>query len=173
MEFTILTETENKPLARKEVRARLLFDGPIPSRKKVRQALTKTLSAQENLIIIRKIQPKFGEMSALINVHVYSDQKVLDKVLTASMKKRHETAKKEEAKEEKPEAPKEEPKVEKKETPKEEPKEAPKVEKKEEPKEKKAEKPAEKKEAPEKKPVEKKAEPKEEVKEAPKEKPAK
>ncbi len=135
-------------LSRKEVRGYVTFEGKTPSVQEFRDELSKKIKAKKELLVVRKIKPKFGGLDASFLAYVYDDEKAMKTLeKKSSLKKNFEEKKKKE--------------------------EAPAEEKKEEMAEKKEEAPAEekpveeKKEEPqaEEKPAEEKKEAKEEKKE--------
>jgi small subunit ribosomal protein S24e len=72
MDITVESEKENKLLERKEFSIRLGYRGATPSRKNVREALAKKLSADPDAIAIRKITNEFGKSEIQIAAHVYA-----------------------------------------------------------------------------------------------------
>ena len=136
MEVAITAEEEKPLLSRKEISAKVSFDGATPSAKDVQELLAKQLKADASLVVVKQIASKYGLQEAGVLAYQY---------MSEEEKKRIEPSPKE--KKEKPkesgEAPAEKPK-----------------------KEEKAEAPAEKKEAKPEKPTEEKPKeaPKEEAK---------
>ncbi len=96
----ILYEKENPLLNRKRVA--LEIDHPnssTPSRTKLKSDIAKHLKTDEKLILIRHVYSKFGENKSKVIVHVYNDEKELNRL----EKIKREKAPKEEPKsEEKP-----------------------------------------------------------------------
>lgn len=153
MDFEIKEKKENNLLERTEVSAIVSFDGATPPIQQMRDIVVQKLGCNPDLMVIRKVEPGFGERKVSLRIHIYKSPDRMKTIEEKYVLKRNNLAeeekKEEKPKEEKPEAPKEEkkeeaPKEEKKEEKKEEPKPE---EKKEEPKaeEKKEEKPAEEK----------------------------
>ncbi|MFH1173632.1 MAG: hypothetical protein V1725_00685 [archaeon] len=89
MDVSILSKNENQLLSRQEIKAKLSFEGAIPSRKNVRKAVAESAKAKEDLVLIRKIQPKYGEQSALVTAYVFENVETFQKLATKAMLKRH------------------------------------------------------------------------------------
>ncbi len=153
MDFEIKEKKENNLLERTEVAAIISFDGATPPINQMRDIVVQKLGCNPDLMVIRKVEPGFGERKVSLRIHIYKSPEKMKTIEEKYVLKRNNLAE-EEKKEEKKEAPKEEkkeeaPKEEKAEEKKEEPKPEEKKEEapKEEPKaeEKKEEKPAEEK----------------------------
>jgi len=80
MALKITNKNENPVFSRDEITAEIEFTGPIPSRKEVKQQLAKQLSVEGSLIVITKIEPKYGKGNALVTVNVYKDKKIMDEI---------------------------------------------------------------------------------------------
>lgn len=79
METKITNKTENKLLKRTEIEGTLAFQGATPSNKELAAELAKQLKTQEELIEIKKIDTKFGTMTASFKAHIYADKDTLMK----------------------------------------------------------------------------------------------
>ncbi|MBU1201900.1 MAG: hypothetical protein KJ583_00870 [Nanoarchaeota archaeon] len=101
----IIKQEENKLLERAEIVAEIVFSDATPSRESIRKELAKELKVDAGLVIIKKIETKYGERQALVQANVYKKADVLKKTETKHMVKRNEDKKKvveEEKAEEKP-----------------------------------------------------------------------
>lgn len=115
MEIKILHKKENVLLNRTEIEADIEhFKEPTPTRAQVKEKLAAMLSADKDLIVIKKLEQTFGSVTKCSAV-LYKSRADLESSEQEHLLKRG-VKKKEEAKpEEKPaEAPKEEPKPKKK-----------------------------------------------------------
>lgn len=133
MKISDIEKTENKLANRIEITARFISGGATPSRKQLKDMLSKELKAKDELIIIRNISSEFGFQQGTLQGYVYANKEALEKFEPEYMLKRHSPKEKADQKEAPPaeKAPEAAPKEEKKEeAPKEEPKkEVPKEEK--------------------------------------------
>lgn len=75
MSVKIISETENKLLNRKEIVARITYEGITPNRDAV-----KDLLKIKGNVVIRKIEPEYGRTSALVHAVSYADKKFLETV---------------------------------------------------------------------------------------------
>jgi len=153
-------------LNREEIHANLNFSGSVPSRLDVRKELAKKANVKIELLVIKKIDPAFGESKAKVFAYVYKDEKSMKEVEPEYMIKRHEGKAKAEGEAAPAEQVKEKTELvaeEKSETVEEKPKEAPAEKTKADKTEEKPAEPAEKtEEAPSEKPAKKPEEPKSE-----------
>ena len=74
MELRIVEKKENKLLKRAEISFELGFDKAVPARKEVRDALSTSLGANPELIVIVKIKNRYGTRSAKGMAHAYKDK---------------------------------------------------------------------------------------------------
>ena len=113
----ILNETYSKLLHQKVIVAEVSHIGkPTPSEEEIKKDMVKISKGKEELIIIKKIDTKFGSGDSIVTAYVYDSKEDLDKIepVTKHMKKKAEKPA-EAPKQEAPVAtPKEEPKVEEK-----------------------------------------------------------
>lgn len=111
MEFEIKEKKENNLLERTEVDAILSFSGATPAITQMRETVVQKLGCNPDLMVIRKVEPGFGEQSVTLRVHVYKSPAQLKKIEEKFVLKRNKLG--EEPKEEpKPEEPKAEEKKE-------------------------------------------------------------
>jgi len=89
MELQIIQEKENNLLSRKEVSAKIMFDGTTPSRKDVQKELAKAIKAKEDMLVIQKIDNGFGTTTAKITANVYSDAKMLERIERKNLVEKH------------------------------------------------------------------------------------
>jgi len=80
MEIKILNKIENPLMNRTEITAEISHVGATtPKRTEVRKLISAQLGAEENLTVIQKIEPTFGNKSKL-QVTIYKDLKQLEKI---------------------------------------------------------------------------------------------
>ena len=127
MNLKVTSKTPAPLLMRTVIEAEVDYDKATPSTEDVKQKIASTSSANPNLVVVKKIDNKYGIRKALVTAYIYDNAEGLKKI-EPKTKEAKKPAEKKEAPAEKP--------AEKKE-------EAPKEEK---PAEKKEEKPAEKSE---------------------------
>ncbi|MCF7798837.1 hypothetical protein K9M74_02955 [Candidatus Woesearchaeota archaeon] len=77
MDITITNQHENKLLQRTEITATMLFEGATPARKNVQQSIAAQTKAKEPLVIITTIDTGFGNSKAIVNAHIYQDEKIM------------------------------------------------------------------------------------------------
>ncbi len=105
MEIEILGKVENLILNRIEIAAEINHEGkPTPTRAEIRKQLAAELGADENLLVIKKIETGFGT-SSKCDAILYKSREELEKTEAKYILKREEKSKPKEA-------PKEEPKEE-------------------------------------------------------------
>ena len=137
MKISDIEKTENELANRTEVSARFISGGATPSRKQLKDALSKELKAKEELVIIRNINSEFGFQQGTLHGYVYANKEALEKFEPEYMLKRHAPKEKVEQKEAPPAEKAPESKGKEEEAPKDAekaPEAVPKEEKKEEPK---------------------------------------
>ena len=97
----ILNKTETPLLARTSFQIIVEHLGkPTPSKVQIMKELTQELQTKENLLVIKKIETKFGQEKSKITAYVYKTEKDLQdiEVKNKKVKKKAENAKEEEAK---------------------------------------------------------------------------
>lgn len=82
MPFEILNKEikKNPFLHREELKINIKFEKETPSRKEIRETLSKIFNINENLIAIRKIITNFGSKEAIVNVFIYENEEWLNKL---------------------------------------------------------------------------------------------
>ncbi len=69
MELKILEKIDNPLLKRTKIIAEVLHQGlPTPKRTEIRKLLAAQLGADENLVVVRQLDPTFGSKSKLTRV---------------------------------------------------------------------------------------------------------
>ncbi|MEM4755750.1 MAG: hypothetical protein QW594_01315 [Candidatus Woesearchaeota archaeon] len=91
MEITILQKSEQPAMKRVQYVLQIAYEGVVPSRKTLQQAVAKKLQAAESLIIIQEIKPIFGKQMVSCLCYAYSDVAAMQNVVFAYIKKRHES----------------------------------------------------------------------------------
>lgn len=77
MDLTIKTQKENPLLSRKEIIAKVNFEGSTPKRKDIQAEVAKKAKLDDKLLIIKKIDTKFGECSAEVTAYAYSSEEIM------------------------------------------------------------------------------------------------
>lgn len=89
MDLTIKTQSENPLLNRKEIVAKISFEGNTPKRKDVQEELSKKAKVEEKLLIIKKIDTTFGETSALVTAYAYENEEVMKRNERKNLVEKH------------------------------------------------------------------------------------
>ena len=89
MEIEITKENENQLLGRKEVLFTLKHEGASPGREEARNALTKALQCGQNLLVIDKMNTKFGKKETVGYAKVYQNDERLKDVERAHIIRRN------------------------------------------------------------------------------------
>ncbi len=85
MEMQILKETDSPLLDRKEVKLKVnFFNTTTPSNSALESELVRKLKADPSLVVIKKVQQKFGSGEAEVTAYVYKN---LDKMKFVEGKK--------------------------------------------------------------------------------------
>lgn len=96
MKIEILQETENKPLARKEIEFRVEhLGGTTPSREDVRSKIVAQFDADPASVVIRTMSTKYGIGITDGVARIYSNPDQMNKVELDHIIKRHASKKKE------------------------------------------------------------------------------
>jgi small subunit ribosomal protein S24e len=75
MDLQIIKD-EHKPLLnRREISAKVSFEGATPKREDIRKIVAAKLKADEKLVLVNRIHPEYGSQSAKLSVHIYDDDK--------------------------------------------------------------------------------------------------
>jgi ribosomal protein S24E len=97
MKIEILSERENKPLARKEVDFRVDHTGAsTPSRADIRAKLVAQFDADSSAVIIKSLNTKFGAGITEGTARIYSDSEQMNRIELNHIVKRHKSKKQEE-----------------------------------------------------------------------------
>jgi len=105
----VIDQKEIPLLSRKIMNLDLSFAGSTPKKEAIKKEVAGFLKTKEDLVVLKKVSPRFGEESAKVVVHVYNNAEDLKKI--EEIKKKAKPTK--EKKEAKPEVQKPEKKVEK------------------------------------------------------------
>ncbi len=89
MNLNIIEEKENKLLSRREIVAKITFEGMTPTRKELQTALAKQLKGDEKLTIINTIRTAFGDTSAEVIATIYSDEAVMKSLERKNLIEKH------------------------------------------------------------------------------------
>ncbi len=94
MKIEILSERENKPLARKEVDFRVDHTGAsTPSRADIRTKIVAQFDANSSAVIIKSLDTKFGAGITEGTARIYSDEDQMKRIELDHIVKRHESKK--------------------------------------------------------------------------------
>lgn len=74
MDIEIREKSENKLLARQQIKCGVSFEKQLPSRKEVRDALCTAMGVSADVLVIQSIKGKFGTKSATVLAHIYKDK---------------------------------------------------------------------------------------------------
>lgn len=103
MDVEITKQRETPLLGRTRVSAVAHFEDKTPSRLELQKAIASKIKKDANLVIIRHIYQRYGKREAKIIAHVYSDDKLIEKLEGKKLAAKHKEKKEGEAKEEKKE----------------------------------------------------------------------
>jgi len=108
MELKQLYMKDDALISRKEYIFQVEFDKATPSRFEIRDRISKAVSAEPDMLVVRRIDVNFGERKALVLAYVYSDKKIMKQLERQSMLEKNGLAEKPAEKPEtkEPEAPK-------------------------------------------------------------------
>ena len=87
MEMNIEAKTKEPLLSRLRVSGNLAFEATTPSKAELAKAIAHATKADENLIVVKKIDNSFGKRSAKFEACVYDDEKTLQRVEPKPKKK--------------------------------------------------------------------------------------
>ncbi len=94
MKIEILSERENKPLARKEVDFRVDHTGAsTPSRADIRTKIVAQFDADSSAVIIKSLDTKFGAGITEGTARIYSGPEQMKRIELDHIVKRHESKK--------------------------------------------------------------------------------
>lgn len=99
MQLTIEKTTDNVLLGRKEIEAKLDYEGSTPSNNDLAVAIAGKLSTDSKLVIMKSIYTRFSQQNADVKAVVYKDLESLQKTekTTKHLRKKMEETKKKEA----------------------------------------------------------------------------
>ena len=112
MKVTITEKKENALLSRVEVSGSVSFDGATPKRSDVIVQVASALKTKPELVIVRKLDSKYGGGEAVLSAHAYKDAAALERVEREYMRTRNKLPEPEPVEEEAKEEPAEEKKEE-------------------------------------------------------------
>lgn len=96
MKIEILSEKENKPLARKEIAFKIDHAGAsTPSREDIRAKLVAQFDADASAVVVSTLNTHYGIGVTEGSMHIYSDPEQMKRIALDHMVKRHESKKKE------------------------------------------------------------------------------
>lgn len=94
MKIEILSEKENKPLARREIEFRVEHRGAAtPSRVDIRDKIVAQFDADASRVVVRTLNTKFGVGVTDGTARIYSDSDQMNRVELDHIVKRHEAKK--------------------------------------------------------------------------------
>lgn len=79
MKIDITEQKDNAYLHRKEVSGTISFTGATPSNADIRGAVAKQTGAQEDCVVVRKIDNSFGFQNATFKADAYASKEALEK----------------------------------------------------------------------------------------------
>jgi len=71
MDITIVDQKEIPLLSRKVIKAHASFTGAVPSGAEIKAGLAKALKAKEDLIVVNKIDNRYGSKKAEVTAYQY------------------------------------------------------------------------------------------------------
>ena len=80
MEADILLKKFNPLIPRKEFVVLLTFNSSTPSRKDMREAIKLKLSANPDLMVLKKVIPLHGRKAVKVIVHLYQEEETMRRV---------------------------------------------------------------------------------------------
>ena len=98
MNFEIVDKKENKLLERTEVNATVSFGKGTPTTQEIRDTVVQKLGCNPDLMVIRGVEPKFGEKKLSLRANIYKDAAQMKKVEQTYVLKRNKLLSEEEAK---------------------------------------------------------------------------
>jgi len=87
MEMSISQKTKEPLLSRMRVCGNLTFEATTPSKDELKKAIAAALKADENLVVVKKIDNAFGKRAAKFEACVYDDEKIMATVEPKPKKK--------------------------------------------------------------------------------------
>jgi small subunit ribosomal protein S24e len=89
MDIAIVKEQDMPLLGRRDVTARIAFQGATPGRAQLRGALAHKLHTKEALVVVRSISTTFGGQASTVEVSAYKDDAHLARFELEHIRKRH------------------------------------------------------------------------------------
>jgi len=77
MNINITSNTDNKLLDRKEIRAEISFSGSTPKRAELKEAVGHKIGANPELVVLRQVSSNFGSHTVKVTAHSYSSKDAL------------------------------------------------------------------------------------------------
>ena len=102
MELTILSETSNPLLHRKDVSFMVTHSGATPTRTEVRDNLSAQLNKNLNVVIIRKLKTQFGTRKTIGDAKIYENSDFAKQIELDHIQLRNPSSSKEDSEESPP-----------------------------------------------------------------------
>jgi len=80
MDMNVIEQKDAKLLNRKEYLFKLTWNGPMPSRKEVREKAIALLNSKPETTLIKAIRTSFGKSEGKVVIYVYNDEETMKKV---------------------------------------------------------------------------------------------
>lgn len=80
MKATINTTIEQQLLSRKEIKATVVFEGAVPSRKDIAKELAAKSKTEPSLLVVFGINPKFGAKEVAVLAYAYDNKESLARI---------------------------------------------------------------------------------------------
>jgi ribosomal protein S24E len=90
MKIVIKDEKKEELLSRKKVLLEITYKGSTPSKEEILKHAASTVKVESEKIIIKKVQPIFGEQKSLVYLHVYDNVDLIKKIEIIKEKKKEE-----------------------------------------------------------------------------------
>jgi|SRR3989339_1491063 len=88
MEIEIKNTSDNKLLGRREIEAKVSYNGPTPKRQEVLEAVSKKVGMNPDFAVLRQIVNEYGIQRIAVVVHAYQNKERLEKVEPAHLRSR-------------------------------------------------------------------------------------
>ncbi len=89
MDVEIISKEENQLLGRKEIRARVRYEGATPKRSEVKEAVCKKLGLNPDLAVVRSVKGEYGMQAAKVHLHAYESEERLKELEPEYVQKRN------------------------------------------------------------------------------------
>ncbi|MFH1511018.1 MAG: hypothetical protein ABIF10_04960 [Candidatus Woesearchaeota archaeon] len=90
MNLQITEQKKNDFLSRKEVRAVLTYEHATPSKEELKKQVAAAMKANADLLVIRQVNPSYGEQKADVLFYIYEKPDVMKKLEKEKPKKSKE-----------------------------------------------------------------------------------